>query len=102
MAETKMTTYKRADGELICGEYGWIGELDHLDDDEMPVELVEEVWVLAATRTFWQFPTRLYGCYIEDCDEDASVWEQDAGGVWREVCEHHRQSLTSEAETGAP
>ena len=46
------TTYKRADGELICNEYGWVGHLEYFEDDDDPTELIEEVWQLVSTRTF--------------------------------------------------
>ena len=40
-----MTTYKRVDGELICGEFGFVGELEWFEDDDEPTELIKEVWI---------------------------------------------------------
>ena len=88
MAE--MTTYKRADGEMIGDEYGWVADLDYFDFDDYPVELVEEVWERRTVRTFWHMPSVLYDCHHEDCDEDAVAWQQDAVGDWRQVCKEHR------------
>ena len=45
-----MTTYRRADGELIAGEYGWVAELDWFEMDDEPTEYVEEVWKLESAR----------------------------------------------------
>ena len=44
-----MTTYKRADGELI-GEHGWVTDLKYFEDDYGPTELIEEHWVRLSTR----------------------------------------------------
>jgi len=94
MADVTMTTYKQADGEPVGGEYSFVTDLDHFDECWRPVEVVEQVWVQAATRTFWQFPVTVYSCEIEDqepCDEDAVAWEQvDDDGTWMQVCEQHR------------
>lgn len=45
-----MTTYRRADGELIMGDYGWMGSLDWIEDEDT-FDVVEEVWVLQRRRT---------------------------------------------------
>lgn len=82
-------TYRRADLEQIADEYGWVTDLEYFEFDDEPVELIEETWERTAVRTFWRMPEPLYSCGVGDCDEDAVAWEQD-GGVWRQVCEHHR------------
>jgi hypothetical protein len=46
-----MTTYRRADGELIAGEYGWVGELEWFEMDDEPTEYIEEVWILQSSRS---------------------------------------------------
>lgn len=92
MSAERMTTYKRADGELISGEYGWVGDIEYFDDDEhyTPVEIVEEVWERTASRTFWRFPP-LYTCEADDdCDEDSVVWKQ-RGESWVQACDKHRE-----------
>lgn len=90
MNPAEMTTYKRADGELIS-DYGWVGDLDYFDDDYCdPVELVEEVWERKSVRTFWHLPSRLYSCGVADCDEDSVAWQQNELGDWQEVCDQHR------------
>lgn len=87
-------TYKRADGELIIDEYAWVTDLDQFDDEEYPVELIEETWERASVRRFWHFPDKVYSCEIETgegpCDEDAVKWWQSPDGVWLQVCPKHR------------
>ena len=53
----RMTTYKRADGELIH-EYNWVTELDWFDNDDIwePIELIEEVWWRESYRVFTYTP----------------------------------------------
>lgn len=67
----RMTTYKRADGELMCGEWGWVTEMDSVEaeayDAIEPIEFIEEVWVRQSVRTF-KLPT------CNQCDEDAEYW----------------------------
>jgi hypothetical protein len=85
-------TYKRADGEHI-DEWGWVTELDYLDDEDEPVELIEETWERVTVRRFWHLPDSFYGCQVEDaapCEEDAVAWWQTPDGVWLQVCPLHR------------
>lgn len=58
------TTYKRVDGEEI-GDYGWVSELDWFEDDDAPIELVEEHWERTGVRRFWHLPQVWGGCEIE-------------------------------------
>jgi hypothetical protein len=37
----EMTTYHRADGEMIA-DFGWVTDLEWFEDDAWPTELVEE------------------------------------------------------------
>lgn len=66
-----MTTYKRADGHGIGGEYGWVTDMESVDADadgaDEPIEFVEEVWVRQSVRTF-QRPV------CSECDEPATHW----------------------------
>lgn len=64
----EMTTYHRADGELISGEFSFVTELEWFDYDEEPTELVEEVWTLKSSRPITVGPT------CDRCDEPASHW----------------------------
>jgi hypothetical protein len=45
-----MTTYKREDGEPICGEYSFVTELEWFESDDEPTELVKETWVLVSSE----------------------------------------------------
>jgi hypothetical protein len=90
-------TYRRADGEHIA-DYGWVVDLEAFDDDEYPIELIEEVWERTSVRTFWHIPTALYACEIEDeepCEEDAVIWWRSPDGEWLQVCEAHRAAVAS-------
>ena len=59
-----MTTYKREDGEPICGEYSFVTELEWFESDDEPTDLVKETWVLVSSEVL-TYPER----EIED-DED--------------------------------
>lgn len=88
-----MTTYKRADGELLAGDYGWVTDLDALDDDEAPVEVVRETWIRTSTRTIWHIADPIGTCEIEDqepCEEPAVAWWRSSDGVWLQVCAAHK------------
>lgn len=94
-------TYRRADGEPMHDEYGWLTALDGLEEDEYPTELVEEVWLRTSVRTFWHIPTALYSCTADqECDEDAVAWEQH-DDEWVQVCEEHRASVGEPVEEDA-
>lgn len=45
------TTYKRVDGEEICGEFGWVADLEYFDGDDEPTELIKEEWRLVSRST---------------------------------------------------
>ena len=91
-------TYRRADREPIV-DYGWVTELDILDDDEAPIELIEEVWERKSVRRFTHFPSHAFWtCEIEDqepCEEDAEAWWQSPDGVWLQVCAQHNEKVNS-------
>jgi len=87
-------TYRRADGEHIV-DYGWVTDVEILEDDEYPVELIEETRAPPAVRRFWYLPTA-YTCEIEDqepCEEDAVGWWQSPDGKWSQVCQEHSDNL---------
>lgn len=39
-------TYRRADGKLIRGEFGWVDDPEMLDELLDPTEVIRETWVL--------------------------------------------------------
>ena len=86
-----MTTYRRADGELIGGEYGWVADTDFFDDEEDYLEVVEEVWTLASTRTLKFGPLSRW---CDTCDEDIELKEPVNGPVF---CSH-QCALEAKAE----
>lgn len=90
-------TYRRADGEPVRGEYGWVTDIDGYEDDEDgPVEWVEETWERTAVRRFWQLPEALYDCDVDHCDEDAVAWVQRADASWTQRCDEHRAAAAEE------
>lgn len=86
-ADDAMTTYRRADGELIGGDYGWVVDLEAFDDEAAEawrLEVIEEKWVLAERRTVVLGQTERW---CSECDEDVSLPEPVDGPVW---CPAHR------------
>ena len=45
-----MTTYRRADGELIAGDFEFVMQLDWFEDDYEPTDLIKETWVRTAAE----------------------------------------------------
>lgn len=67
----EMTTYKRADGELILDEFGWVADIEYFDDDDEPTQLIEERWQLVSTRKMWAGGTNCWQCHDHvDLPED--------------------------------
>lgn len=87
-----MTTYKSVNGDPI-GEFSWVTDMEFFEDDDEPVEVIEEVWRRVSTRTFWHLPFRLYDCDVDWCDENATGWFEQAPGDWSQRCEAHRVSV---------
>ena len=71
-----MTTYKRADGELIAGEFGWVGQIDYFDHDDDATELVREVWVRESVKTIVLHPIPCF-CSMCSPDDDDDVEQVD-------------------------
>ena len=65
MTDERMTTYRRADGELI-DEFGWVTDLGPYEWDE-PTEFVVEVWERVSVRTI-TLPT------CSQCERPATHW----------------------------
>jgi hypothetical protein len=69
-APRAMSTYKRADGQLIAGEFGWVADREYIeesDDFGEPTEYVREDWILCNRRTFW-FPDHVLCSECGDTD----------------------------------
>lgn len=49
-------TYRRADGQLIHGEFSWTDEPELLDDLLDPTEIIKETWVLTMIETYTTVP----------------------------------------------
>jgi len=43
------TTYCRADGEMIYGDYSFVTELEWFEEDYEPTSLVQQTWQLVET-----------------------------------------------------
>lgn len=86
-------TYRLASGEPVSGaaEVTWTPHLEFFDEDDWPIELVEESWERIKVRTFWHLPE--FGC-CEPCDDagierDSVAWLRDKDENWHEVCDEH-------------
>lgn len=91
------TTYKRADGEQLGDVFGWVTDLDHFDDEDEPVLLIEETWERTSARRFWLLPPTLYDCAADpDCDEDAVRWVMKDGAPVQACALHAAQGWTVE------
>lgn len=86
-----MVTYKRADGDLIYGEFGWVCEPEYFEDDDEPTEYVKETWVLQSSETFTHRPSGWEQCplcgewsgWTNDCiDEHLAVLEEVLTEGW--------------------
>lgn len=76
-AEVTMTTYRRADGELIYGEYGWVADIEYFDDQRLDMEgvkIVREVWARTEVEEIHLHPDECFVCdrpwHGETCDEE--------------------------------
>lgn len=87
-----MTMYRTVNGDPI-GDFAWVTDLEYFDDEDGPVEVVEEVWQLVSAGTRWIMPTTLYDCDVDWCDDDAVAWVEQAPGDWSQRCEAHRTGV---------
>lgn len=72
-----MTTYKRADGEMIWGEYAHVGDLEFFEDearDQEGVKIIKEVWTLDESEEIHLHPEDCFMCerpwHGEQCDQE--------------------------------
>jgi hypothetical protein len=80
VTEKTWTTYKRADGELIAGDYGWICDLDSIEADEYDcLELVEQTWKLVGEQVV---KIGRLDRWCASCDEDVTLKEPVEGPVY--------------------
>ena len=71
-----MTTYRRADGEPIGGDYKFVTEMEWLDDEVEydPLLVVEERWERMSTRTLMVCPP---GMLCSACEGEGEVCPPD-------------------------
>lgn len=60
-----LVTYRRADGELIDGEFAWVTSSELLDSLLDPTEVIMETWVLQKVETYTTEPNP-FGYYEEE------------------------------------
>src|SRR5689334_4561662 len=81
------TTYKRADGDLVGGEYAWVADIDFFNDEAEEVdclEIIEERWTLVERRVIKLGRTDRW---CAECDADVTLSEPVTGLVY---CPEHR------------
>lgn len=85
----EQTTYRRADGEPVAGEYSFVTDCEWFEDaDEFGGEYgeaVEEEWVLVGRRTVKFGPTDVW-CVV--CDADVVLAEPAPGPHY---CDEHEE-----------
>lgn len=95
-----MTTYKRYDGELIAGEYGWVADVEFFEDDDEPTKVVKEVWKLQSTEVVVVGGRAVGECFVnygdEECERDAVSWVEAPDGDFFQVCEDHLDVFVTE------
>lgn len=57
---TTMTVYRRADGERIWGEYAYVHDLEFFENEDEPVKLIKELWILGGRRRYTYRPPHLH------------------------------------------
>ena len=65
MADVTMTTYKRADDELVYGEYGWVTDLEYFEEeryDQAGVKIIKEAWVRTEVEEIHLHPDDCWWC----------------------------------------
>lgn len=72
-----MTTYKRADGEAVYGEYEWVADLEFFEDEagyQEGVRVIKEVWVRSEVEEIHLHPEECFMCerpwHGEHCDQE--------------------------------
>lgn len=85
-------TYKRADGDPVGGEYGWVTDTEFFEDEDY-VEVVKEVWTLASRETIKLGETDRW-CFT--CDAEMTLPEPVNGPVF---CSH-QCALEAKQEQG--
>lgn len=66
MYEDYLITYRRADGELVDGEFSWVTDPQMLDALLDPTEVIVETWVLQKVETYITEPNPFAGEYDEE------------------------------------
>lgn len=85
----EMTTYRRVDGEGIWGEFGWVTDLEFFEDCDEPLKVLEEVWELRSTRTFW-VGNKCPVCHetVDDYDGSDIVVHEQCRAEWEDENGH--------------
>jgi hypothetical protein len=78
-----MVTFRRADGELVAGEYRWVTDIDGYFHDDDYVELVKETWLLVSAETV---KVGVVDRWCHNCDEDVELQEPVDGPVFCDAC----------------
>lgn len=95
LADNDLVTYRRADGELIAGEFSFVTTLEYFDSDGEATELIEERWTLDTYRTVIAPKTDGRCCVFEVPDTNGDWCEVDAVGwtwndeAWEPRCAKH-------------
>lgn len=66
---TERTTYRRADGALIWGDFAWTEDEEFFLTEELPVKAVRERWTLAERTEQW-YPAAIPCC---ECGAEARI-----------------------------
>jgi hypothetical protein len=82
----RMTTYRRADGEMI-GDFAWVNDREFFDEEDEPIDLIEEHWVKVKEIKLRKYPRHYLceECGGEGCDqcEDGESLDADRWvGFW--------------------
>lgn len=55
--KNNLTTYRRADGEPIWGEYDFVVNEEFLEEVDEPLDVIKEVWQLSSSEVITFRPT---------------------------------------------
>ena len=77
------TTYRRADGALVCGEFSTVDDLDFFLDDDPGTQIVREVWVRQSSAVGTVQGYCCVTCHGEgETDDGSPCVACDGSGEW--------------------
>src|SRR5688500_2079982 len=80
------TTYRRADGDLIQGDYGWVAHIEFFEDLDAPVDIVKETWERTSVETITLKPAWWVADPCDNCGESIAEHPDDeAAECWIEA-----------------